>query len=92
MIGGDILVFLSKIVIYSYVKGPNTYIKGVVNFSQTIFSNKNISKHVACIHYTRNKENNHCILLWMETPKNINNTIISNGCNKNHIILISTQI
>jgi hypothetical protein len=42
-LGGDILFFLSQIVISSYVKVPNTYINGVVNFLQIVFSNRNIS-------------------------------------------------
>jgi hypothetical protein len=70
-LGGNILFFLSQIVISSYVEVTNTYINDVINIFQTIFSNNNISKHIACIHYTINGVDNHGILSWMETPRKI---------------------
>jgi hypothetical protein len=58
-----------RIVISSYVNVTKTCISGVVNLLQKVFSNRNIVKYIACIHYTKNRADNHGILLWMETPK-----------------------
>jgi hypothetical protein len=51
------------------VNVPKTCINGVVNLLQIACSNINIVKHIACIPYIENREENHDILLWIETPK-----------------------
>jgi hypothetical protein len=68
-LGGNIMFYVQKFVISSCINVPNTCINGVVNFLQTIFSNRNIVKHIVCIHYTENRADNYGILLWMETPQ-----------------------
>jgi hypothetical protein len=88
-------MFIVQKLLFFFVSIYQTLCINVVgNFLHIVciyFKDRNIVKHIACIHYTENREGNHGNLLWFETSSH-NDKKISNGCNNNCKIILNTQV